>query len=222
MSSRVVAREEQNGTPVLSYELSDVTEHDIIEQRLHIPRTDEGRRLSAIEQEAYRRGYLAGEATGRAEGLRSLKEVEEVLLSIITEIKHLRESVLTAAEREILAIALATAKRVLRHEMAQSSEGVLGYIREAIAKVAPTQTVAIRVPPQDVERLTRERTQLVQLAEGVTWLKIESDPHLQPGECLVEGQERTVDARLDAQISAIEKGLKLRRHSTEDRRQLAS
>jgi len=205
--SKVVVRDAQNGTRVATYALRRVDEPvDLLEERIRVPYDDQGKRLSAIEEEAYRRGFEAGEAAGRAQGLKTVEENHAILLPLITEVKRLKEVVLCAAEDEIVKIALAAAKQVLRQEM-QHPELLLEYIREAIRKIGQAQTLLIRVPEQDLERLTRERAQLIQLAEGVDWLKIESDRYLQPGECIVEANDRVIDSRLESQMAAIEKGL---------------
>ncbi len=203
--SNVVRRETQNGTRVTPYALKRVDEPvDNVEERLRIPADSQGNRLDAVEQEAYQRGLAAGEMAGSKKGF---QEIEAILLPIITEVKHLKEVILTTVEQDILQIALAVARQVLRQEIAQSPDVVLGQIREAIKKIGPAQTMTVRVPASHLERMTRERAQLLQLAEGVTWLKIEPDLYLQPGECIVESQERIVDVRLDSQLVAIEKGL---------------
>ena len=205
--SKVVARDAQNGTRVSTYALRRVDEPvDIIEERIRIPHDDQGKRLSAIEEAAYRRGFEAGEVEGRVQGQKAVEANHAILLPLITEVKRLKEVVLSAAEDEIVKIALAAAKHVLRREM-QHPELLLEYVREAIRKIGQAQTLLIRVPEQDLEGLTQERAQLMQLAEGVDWLKIESDRYLLPGECIVEANERVIDSRLDSQISALQKGL---------------
>jgi len=205
--SNVVAHDAQNGTRVAAYALRRVDESvDMIEERIRIPFDDQGKRLSTIEEAAYRRGFKSGEAAGRAEGQKTIEADHAILLPLITEVERLKEVVLSAAEDEIVKIALAAAKHVLRREM-QHPELLLEYVREAIRKIGQAQTLLIRVPEQDLERLTQERAELMQLAEGVDWLKIESDRYLLPGECIVEGNERVIDSRLDSQMAAIEKGL---------------
>jgi len=205
--SKVVAHDAQNGTRVASYALRRVDAPvDVIEERIPIPHDDQGKRLSAIEEAAYRRGFASGEVEGRLQGQKTVEANHAILLPLMTEVARLKEVVLTAAEDEIVKVALAAAKHVLRREM-QHPELLLEYVREAIRKIGQAQTLLIRVPEQDLERLTQERAELMQLAEGVDWLKIESDRYLLPGECIVEGNERVIDSRLDSQMAAIEKGL---------------
>ena len=202
--SKVVAHDAQNGTRVAPYALRRVDE--VVEERISVPCDDQGKRLSAIEAAGYRRGFESGQAEGRAQAQRIVDADHAILLPLITEVERLKEVVLIAAEDEIVKIALAAAKHVLRREM-QHPDLLLEYVREAIRKIGQAQTLLIRVPEQDFERLTRERAQLVQLAEGVDWLKIEPDRYLLPGECIVEADERVIDSRLDSQMAAIEKGL---------------
>ncbi len=205
--SKVVAHDAQNGTRVTAYALRRVDEQvDVIEERIRIPHDDQGKRLSGIEEAAYRRGFESGEVVGRVEGQKTVEANHAILLPLITEVERLKEVVLSAAEHEIVKIALAAAKNVLRREM-ENPDLLLEYIREAIRKIGQAQTLLIRVPTQDMERITQERTQLMQLSDGVNWLKIEPDRYLLPGECIVEANERVIDSRLDSQMAALEKGL---------------
>jgi flagellar assembly protein FliH len=92
-------------------------------------------------------------------------------------------------------------------ELSQNQEVVLGYVREAIKRVGPTDTILIRIHPKDMERLTLEHAKLLQLSEGLKWLKLEGDPGLHPGECVVETHDRVIDAQIESQVSIIEKML---------------
>jgi flagellar assembly protein FliH len=193
------------GERVRPYPLKEVV--PLKEPRLNVPGGDSGARLAAIEQQAYERGFRSGEHAGRDSGLKEVERNYQVLLPLITELKNLKEVLLTAAERDVLAMAIAIAKHVVRVELSQNQEVVLGYVREAIKRVGPTDTILIRIHPKDVERLTLEHAKLLQLSEGIKWLKLEGDARLHPGECVVETHDRVVDAQIESQVSIIEKML---------------
>lgn len=162
-----------------------------------------GGQLSAVEREAYERGFLSGQRAGKELGLKEVEAAYQVLFSLVEEAKELKQELLKTADRDILKIALAAARRILRQEIRQSPEKILEYIHTAIKIVGQSDTLLLRIHPDDLERLTKERAKLIQWAEGVTWLRFESDTNLLPGECIIESRERVVDMRIDAQITAL-------------------
>lgn len=167
-----------------------------------------GGTLSMIERDAYERGFASGERAGSELGLKKIEAARQTLVALIEGLTSLKEEYLAAAEGDIFKIAIAAARRILRQEIEQSPEKTLRYIQEAIKKIGQAEIVTLRVHPQDMERLTKERTSLAQLIETTRWLKFEPDAHLLPGDCVVESADRMVDARIDAQLSLIEQELK--------------
>ncbi len=203
--SNVVTVEALSGENIRPYALKVVTSAN--EGGLAVPKGDQGARLTAIEQQAYERGFRAGGQAGREAGLKEVERNYQVLLPLIAEMKHLKEVLLVTVEQDIMVMALAVAKHVVRIELSQNQEVVLGYVREAIKRVGPTETILVRVHPKDVGCLTGEHSKLLKSTEGLKWLKVEGDARLGPGECVVEAQDRIIDAQVDSQVSIIEKEL---------------
>lgn len=162
-----------------------------------------GGQLSVIEREAYERGFLSGQCAGRELGLKEIEAAHQVFFNLLNEAKELKQELLKTADRDILKIALAVARRILRQEIRQSPEKILEDIHTAIKIVGQSDTLLLRIHPDDLERLTKERAKLIQWAEGVKWLRFEADTNLLPGECIIESRERVVDMRIDAQITAL-------------------
>ena len=204
--SNVVAVDALSEQDIRPYPLKEVVS---VEKgpRLNVPLGDQAGRVAAIEQRAHEQGFRAGEQAGREAGLKEVERNYQILLPLIMEMKHLKEVLLTAAEQDMAVMVIAVAKHVIRMELSQNQEVVLGYVREAIKRIGPTETILVRIHPKDLERLTLEHAKLLQLVEGLKWLKLEGDGHLHPGECIVEGHDRIVDARVDSQIAIIEKEL---------------
>ncbi len=160
-----------------------------------------------LERDSFVRGFTEGEASARKLVEEEVAATTVTLAHLIEELTEMRYTLLKAAEVDVLKIAIAVSRRVLRHELSQNPDVVMTYIHEAMKKVGHTETVSIRVHPQHLERLTDERAKLIALIDGAKWLRFEPDLKLIPGECLIETPDRMLDARLDSQISIIEQKL---------------
>ncbi|MFY9270882.1 MAG: FliH/SctL family protein [Candidatus Manganitrophaceae bacterium] len=171
-----------------------------------------GGKLSEIEREAYERGFASGERAGREFGLKQMEGSHQVLTRLITELQEITHAALLEAEKEILRIALAVARRILREEQGQTvnlpPDRVMRYIREAVEKMNRIGTLVIHLHPQDLERLRQERDRVTEWTKGIEWLQFEADATLRPGECVVESQHEIVDFRIDSQLSTIEEAIR--------------
>jgi len=163
-----------------------------------------GGRLSGIERDAYERGFASGEKAGREFGLKQVEATQQLLARLLEELQSIRPTLMKNAEKEILQLALAVARHILRQEIRQNPERLLGSIRAAIQKLGQIETLVIHLHPQDLERLRKERNQVVEWIGKAQGLRMEADATLQPGECIVESNDHIVDLRIDSQLSVIE------------------
>ncbi len=163
--------------------------------------------IEVIERESFVKGFSAGEESGRNLEKKAVETSCQTLSQLMAELRDFKETLLHSAEADILKIAIAISRRVLREELSLNPEVVMGYIREAIKKIGHADTVVIRINPQQLERLSGERSKILELIEGAKWLRFEPDLKIAIGECIVETPDRMLDARVDSQVSIIERRL---------------
>lgn len=167
-----------------------------------------GGKLSKIEQEAYEQGFAAGEEAGRALGLRKLDPTEKLLLKMIQEMNGLKMLILKETEEDILTIALAVARRILGQEIRLDPEILLNTIQKAIKKIGQTEKISIRLHPDDFALLSQDADQVIHPLHNDILLKFEADIGLSLGDCIVEGEDRIVDARRQQQFNLLEETLR--------------
>lgn len=172
-----------------------------------------GGRLSAIERDAYERGFASGERAGRELGLKQVEASHQLVARLIEALQKVKPALLENAEKEILQIAVAVARRILRQEFSHNPEHLLRAIRAVLQKMGQIESLVIRLHPHDLERLRKERNKVVELVGNVQWFRLEPDASLLQGECLVESNAQIVDLRIDSQLSVIEEELLKTDHS---------
>ncbi|TAJ99477.1 MAG: hypothetical protein EPO39_16620 [Candidatus Manganitrophaceae bacterium] len=166
-----------------------------------------GGKLSAIERDAYERGFASGEKAGREFGLQQIEATHQLLSGLLEELQAVKPNLIKSAEKEILQLALAVARRILRQEISQNPEKLLGSIRTVLQKMGQIETLLIHLHPQDLERLRKDRDKVVEWVGKVQWLRLEADGSLRPGECIIESNDQIVDMRIDSQLAVIEEEL---------------
>lgn len=158
------------------------------------------RKLESLEAEARAEGYARGLEEGRAAARREqearVRELEALLDALAPAFAPLDE----AAERELAQLAVAIARQLVRRELRQHPDEVIGVVRAALAALpSSTRHVRVHLHPDDA-RLVREH--LAAPESGRAW-EIVEDPLLTRGGCRVASEVSRVDARLETRLGAV-------------------
>lgn len=203
--SKIVRSGEINQKGVSAYSLREVSP-TVSQPSSSLP-DQIGGRLSAIERDAYERGFASGERAGREFGLKQVEASHQLVTRLIDELQGIKPALLKNAEKEILQIAVAVSRRILRQEISHNPERLLGSIRAVLQKMGRIETLVIHLHPQDLDRLRKEGNKVVELVGSVQWFRLEPDANLLQGECVVESNDQIVDLRIDSQLSVIQEEL---------------
>ncbi|WKZ31867.1 MAG: FliH/SctL family protein [Thermodesulfobacteriota bacterium] len=169
---------------------------------------DVGSRLEALEREAYERGFSAGEKAGFEFGLKKAEVHFSGLEGLVRDLVSFRESLYAECEREITALALAIAVKVVQREVEINPDGVLECVKSALRAVAASGEVTIRVNPKEFEVVNNFRPELMRLCGGLRGLSVEPDELVQRGGCLVSTSCGEIDATIASISEEIEAKLK--------------
>jgi len=129
-----------------------------------------------------------------------LKVVSQALLQA-------KEEALNQAQKEVVEMALAIAKRVVRANVQVNKEIVTNMVEESLRRVVDRERILIRVNPKDVEEIRGHRDEYTSSVEGIESLEIVADRRVSPGGCVVETNTGNIVADLDAQLEEIKEKL---------------
>ena len=159
--------------------------------------------LAAAEQEAYRRGYAEGENAATAAARASLEPRLARLADTIEEIAGLRPCIVRATEQQLVELALAIARRVVRREVTLDREITIALARVAVERLGARHGVTIRLNPDDVAYAATRH--------GDGWpgggITVIADATIEGGGCRVESPVGTIDAGVDVQLDELARGL---------------
>ncbi len=151
---------------------------------------------------AHAAGLREGEAAGRTLAAAELKPVMDRLARAIEEIAGMRARLRREAEADLIQLALAIARRVLRREIAVDPEALHGLVLAALEKLQGQEICRARVHASHAALLAsclRER--------GGPGLEISADPACPPGTVVLETTRGNLDASVESQLREIERGL---------------
>lgn len=157
-------------------------------------------RIEKLEQAAREEGYEVGYSEGLKAGEREIAERVNRLDSLAHTLARPLDGVDEAVERELLAIATALARQLVRRELQLQPDEIIPVIREAVAMLPHTaHKIEICLHPEDSELA---RSVLNVDPDGADWV-LRPDPELIRGDCRVVSDLSEVDARLETRLTAL-------------------
>jgi flagellar assembly protein FliH len=156
-------------------------------------------RAAALEEEARRRGRDDGYAEGYDAGKAELEPVIATVRQMLEGITAQRTHVITAAEPELVRLAMAIAERIVHTEVANNREVVVENVRSALTRLVSREVVTLRVNPIDHETIRQFRDAIV-AASDVAHLRVVEDQRVDRGGVVVETDAGTIDAKIATQL----------------------
>ena len=195
--------EAEAGEPALPEEIAKE-----IEGSLHRIQVLE-RRIKELEAELPRR-HEAGRLAGRAEGEQAgeavanaaLQPLMDRLTATLAELSSYRARFRRESEPELLVLALAVAKKILRRELTVDPHSILGILKAALETINQAEVLCIRCAPDDAPLLA-SRLGSMGLPDAV---EVTPDRMLVRGSVILETKRGQIDASVHTQLKEIENG----------------
>jgi flagellar assembly protein FliH len=209
MSSKVRQADETSGVEPLVWrqmQASGPARTGIDTQEKPDPRVHLAQLQQQSEQrarEAYAAGLREGEAAGRKRGADEVQPVIDRLARSIEEIGGMRARLRAEAEADLIQLALAIARRVLRRELVIDPEALHGLVLGALEKLGGQEVSRVRVHPSHAGLVTESLRQNSASAK----VEVIADPSRDLGAVIFETPRGNLDASVDSQLQEIERGL---------------
>ncbi len=160
--------------------------------------------LTALQQRAWQEGFDQGRAAGVEAGTRELAVRVQSLERVLDAFARPLEDLDHRVEQELLALVQAVVRQLVRRELHHDPAHLLGIIREGLGALPlGAGEIIVRLNPRDAEAL---RETLPPDSSDRAW-RLEADPLLEAGGCLIASERSNIDARLDARLSRVIAGL---------------
>lgn len=156
--------------------------------------------LADLQAEAYREAYDQGLEEGREAGRGEARVQVERLAGMFHDLAKPFETLDAEVERELLTLAMALARQIVRRELKTDPTQIIGIIRDAIAALpVAARDVRVHLHPEDAAIV---RQNLAPTESERAWAIIE-DPVMARGGCQITTATSRIDARLETRLAAI-------------------
>lgn len=151
---------------------------------------------------AYHQGLEEGQAAARQEIGGQLDAVYEKLARTIEELSGLRARFRHEAEEDVVALALAVARRILHRELTMAPDALLGLVKVALEKIEVREVHRVRVRPEDAA-IVQQHLEKMGLPRRV---EVIADPGLARGAAIFDSSRGALDVSVETQLAEIERG----------------
>ena len=159
---------------------------------------DTDQRLNA----AYHKGLDEGRAEARQEIGGKLDAAYERLARTIEELSGLRARFRHEAEEDVVALALAVARRILHRELTMAPDALLGLVKAALEKIEAREIHRVRIRPDDAA-MVQQHLEKMGLPRRV---EVTADPGLANGAAIFDSSRGALDVSVETQLAEIERG----------------
>ncbi len=157
--------------------------------------------IEAIQRQAWNEGFEQGRQEGLAAAEREMRERIRTLDRMLQEMARPLDELDDRIEEELVSLALAVARQLIRREIRTDPGQIVGVIREGIRMLPAAEgSIRLELHPEDAA-LVRE---LLRLEEGEerAW-HIREDPTLGRGGCRIVNATSRIDATVENRIQQV-------------------
>jgi flagellar assembly protein FliH len=156
--------------------------------------------LVDLQEEAYKEAFDQGLAEGRKAGQVEVRAQVEKLAGMFHDLAKPFEVLDAEVERELLTLAMALARQIVRRELKTDPTQIIGIVRDAIAALpVAARDVRVHLHPEDAAVV---REHLAPTESERAWVLVE-DPVMARGGCQITTATSRIDARLETRLAAI-------------------
>jgi flagellar assembly protein FliH len=153
--------------------------------------------------EAYEKGRREGEASCREKASAEASAAREQWLHAVQELARYLPGLRRDAEKDVVKLALAIARRIVHRELSVDPGALLGIVKAALDTLEGRELHRVRVHPENVALL---RKYLEGRGAGAG-IEVLADPGIESRGLIFETAQGSLDASIETQLQEIERGL---------------
>lgn len=158
--------------------------------------------LRAALADARRAGRDDGVKEAEWRALERAKPAVAALARVTAQLEASLAALLHDRERDLHALAIATARHLVQREIAADPQLVSRLVQQALALLPVETALEIRLHPDDLAVL-RAAPGLAEVGHRTVSMQWVADPQLERGDFIMESPQRLVDGRADVALRAL-------------------
>ena len=153
--------------------------------------------------QAYDAGFEAGREAATTTDAVAFANAVRLLEQAATQVRENEQRACANLEENLAALAVTIARQIIGREVRSTPDLIIDLVRSAVSEFPVEQPLRIRVNPLDLSTLSVVSDGVaIRIAPDreITWA---ADPRITPGGCMVEGNERIIDGRVDTALERV-------------------
>jgi flagellar assembly protein FliH len=210
MSSKILPPDDPRPSTPMAWRQVGASPAGVAPRASERPQTDWPARIAEMEsqweqrvREARTAALREGESAGRSHAAAEVQPVLERLARSIDELAGLRPRLRKEAEADIVKLAMAIARRILRRELAVDPDALTGLLLAALAKLQAIEISRVRTHPAHARLIADYLRQSL----PASTVEVVADSAREPGCVIFETGRGNLDASVETQLQEIERGL---------------
>lgn len=159
--------------------------------------------LEAARQQGIQEGKLLGRQDAQQEMMSAFQLLEQYAQTLNAE----RAELASRFESQLVALATQMAEKILFSELSIKPELLYNVVRAALREISAARHVTIRVNPYDISHIRSHLGSLSESMSSAAVLDVRPDDSLHRGDCLIDSDIGSLDARLATQLNALREQL---------------
>lgn len=153
-----------------------------------------------IERQAFEKGYASGEKAGFEMGKQKAGLLITDLENLFKKINMLKEKRLSELEPQVVLLAVAMARKILKEELSLHPEIIEKMVKEAINKISRTDPITIKLNRSLYDLFMEKKTEFLELSSDLIF---KLDDNVPEGGSIVCSSSEEIQTDLDFQLSNI-------------------
>jgi len=221
--SKVIKSENQR-LAVHSFEMSElipmfmrnVSQHQVSkEEQENVKEAELPHDCSALQKQAFEAGRVAGIEEGIQQCRHTVEQETQRALMLVGHLEEARTNMLRQIESDAVELALAIAKKVIHREASIQKDIVVDQVAHIFKSLGTSSGVCLSVHPDEVEYLQTRQSRFLTHDGKNPPIRIESDPAIEIGGCLLQTEGLSIDAGIESQLKIIGESLQSQGESDE-------
>lgn len=186
-------------------EIERITQEKIKEAEAQAQSIIEGAREDAkkIYEDAQKEGFVQGRTEGYQAGKAEADKRIEEALSIKADMLSSKARMTMDLEKECIELVIETVEKILNRKIEDSYETIIGLVKLALDKCTYTESLVVRVSPDDYKAAFEAKDKILCLAENIDDIMIKQDGSLEKGSCIVDTISGSIDSSVGTQLDQI-------------------
>jgi flagellar biosynthesis/type III secretory pathway protein FliH len=130
-------------------------------------------------------------------------EFAERLARAVADLRRTGEHLAEQTTADALEMAVLIARRIIEGELESNPAALTGLIRSAVARLGESRKIQLRLHPSDAAKVEAAGDGGPLAGVAIARVEIRPDATLSPGDCIVDGEQGTVDGRVATRLEEV-------------------